>query len=365
LYHLRSRNGRHFPRDQTALQFLKTNLEERNMNRWSSSRLISDPSAAQPQHERQNSPPEKSADAELLDAYSQAVIRVVQRVGPAVITVTGDDNSERGGSGSGFLMTPDGFALTNSHVVHGRNRLKAVTDEGDQIAVELIGDDPATDVALLRLSARDLPYAELGDSELLQVGQLVIAVGNPFGFHSTVSTGVVSALGRAMRSQEGRLIENIVQHTAPLNPGNSGGPLVDSRGRVIGMNTAIIAMAQGLGFAVPGNTVRWVAGELMAHRRVRRLALGIRAALVVMPRWLMRQLDLLSEQAVEVAEVFPESPAAAAGIQPGDWIVAAGGRLVTSTDDLHRVLSAMPAAQDVVMEVIRDESRFEFTVTPR
>lgn len=335
------------------------------MNAMPSNRLIADPSSGPLPQEPQSSRHEKPADAELLDAYSQAVIRVVQRVGPAVITVTGDEQGEGGGSGSGFLMTPDGFALTNSHVARGRKRLKAVTDEGDRIDAELIGDDPATDVALLRLAARDLPYAELGDSELLQVGQLVIAVGNPFGFHSTVSTGVVSALGRAMRSQEGRLIENIVQHTAPLNPGNSGGPLVDSRGRVIGMNTAIIAMAQGLGFAVPGNTVRWVAGELLTHRRVRRLALGIRAALVVMPRVVMRQLDLLSEQAVEVAEVFPDSPAAAAGIQAGDWIVSAGGRLVTSTDDLHRVLAALPAARDVAIEVIRDERRLEFTVVPR
>ncbi len=223
-------------------------------------------------------------DADLLDAYSQAVIRVVGQVGPAVITVSGRGGREDGGMGSGFIIAPDGFAVTNSHVVSGRHRLKATTEDGDELDAELIGDDPATDLALIRLAARDLPHTELGDSDALQVGQLVIAVGNPFGFRSTVSTGVVSAVGRSMRSQEGRLIENIIQHTAPLNPGNSGGPLVDSRGRVVGVNTAIIAWAQGLGFAVPGNTARWVAGDLLGHGRVRRMSLGIRVMAADIPR---------------------------------------------------------------------------------
>ena len=171
--------------------------------------------------------------------------------------------------------------MTNSHVAHGRRKLRTVTPEGDTLDAELVGDDPATDLALLRLAARDLPFAELGDSESLQVGQLVIAMGNPLGFQSTVSTGVISALGRAMRGEEGRLIENIIQHTAPLNPGNSGGPLLDSRGRVIGVNTAIVAMAQGLGFAVPGKIVQWVLGELLSHGRVRRLSLGITATVAL------------------------------------------------------------------------------------
>jgi S1-C subfamily serine protease len=263
-------------------------------------------------------------------------------------------------------VTPDGFAVTNSHVVHNRNHLKATTEEGDSLAADLIGDDPATDLALIRLAARELPHTELGDSQALQVGQLVIAVGNPFGFQATVSTGVVSALGRAMRSQEGRLIENVVQHTAPLNPGNSGGPLVDSCGRVVGVNTAIIAFAQGLGFAVPGNTARWVVSELIAHRRVRRLALGIRAALAVVPRWLARQVDLLSDQVVEVVEVLPQSAAAAAGIHPGDRIVAAAGRLVTGTDDLHRVLATLPLdAHEVTLDILRGERLIELTVVPK
>lgn len=305
-----------------------------------------------------------AADADLLDAYSQAVIGVVRRVGPAVIAVSGRDRRDAG-IGSGFLITPDGYALTNSHVAAGRSRLRATTEDGDTLDATLVGDDPATDLALIRLAARDLPYTELGDSDALQVGQLVIAVGNPLGFHSTVSTGVVSAVGRAMRGQEGRLIENIVQHTAPLNPGNSGGPLVDSRGRVVGVNTAIIAFAQGIGFAVPGNTARWVTGELMSHGSVRRLSLGIRAGVALIPRVLARELDLLSEQAVEVVGVMTGSPADAAGLRAGDWIVSAAGRIASSTDDLHRVLATLPAGSAVPLEVVREERLVELVVAPR
>jgi S1-C subfamily serine protease len=305
------------------------------------------------------------ADADLLDAYSQAVIRVVGQVGPAVITVSGREGPAQGGLGSGFLITPDGFALTNSHVAAGRSRLTATTEEGDSLGADLVGDDPATDLAVIRLASRDLPCTELGDSGALQVGQLVIAVGNPFGFHSTVSTGVVSAIGRTMRNQQGRLIENIVQHTAPLNPGNSGGPLVDSRGRVVGVNTAIIAFAQGLGFAVPGNTARWVVGELLSHGRVRRLALGIRAKGMPIPRWLSRQLDLLNDQAVEVVELLPGGAAAAAGLHVGDLIVAAAGRTVASADDVHRVLAAIPGEQAVMLDVVRGHKHLEISVVPQ
>src|SRR5882724_4934391 len=237
---------------------------------------------------------EVQRDAELLDAYSEAVIGVVGRVGPAVISVGGHPAEGERGQGSGFVITPDGFALTNSHVAHGRGRLRATTEEGDALDARLIGDDPSTDLALIRLAARDLPHAELGNSDVLRVGQLVIAMGNPFGFRSTVSTGVVSAVGRAMRSEQGRLIENIVQHTAPLNPGNSGGPLVDSRSRIVGINTAIIAMAQGLGFAVPATTARWVVSELLTHGRIRRLSLGVTVSIAPIPRRLARDLDLLA-----------------------------------------------------------------------
>ena len=314
---------------------------------------------------RRPRPTAAAADADLLDAYSRAVIAVVRKVGPTVISILGPRGEDRGGTGSGFILTPDGYALTNSHVVHGRRRLRAVTPEGDSLDADLIGDDPASDLALVRLAARDLPLAELGDSESLQVGQLVIAMGNPFGFQSTVSTGVVSALGRAMRGEGGRLIENIIQHTAPLNPGNSGGPLLDSRGRVVGVNTAIVAMAQGLGFAVPAATAQWAVGELIAHGRVRRLTLGITATVTPLPRRLVREHDLLSEQAVEIVEVAPGSPAQAAGLRAGDLLVAVNGRVITGVDDLHRMLSGFPTARQLLLSVVRGDRLIEVPVEAR
>jgi S1-C subfamily serine protease len=306
-----------------------------------------------------------AAGADLLDAYSQAVIAVVKNITPVVISVIGPRGEERGGVGSGFILTPDGYALTNSHVAHGRSKLRAVTPEGDTLDAELVGDDPATDLALIRMAARDLPFAELGDSEALQVGQLVIAMGNPFGFQSTVSTGVISALGRAMRGEGGRLIENIIQHTAPLNPGNSGGPLLDSRGRVVGINTAIIAMAQGLGFAIPAKTAQWVVGELIAHGRVRRLSLGIAATVTPLPRRFVREHDLLSDQAVEVVEVVPGGPAQSAGIKSGDLIVSINGRIITGVDDLHQILSSFQSITELQISLIRENHLVETVLVPR
>ena len=306
-----------------------------------------------------------SSDSDLLDAYSRAVIAVVRKIGPAVISVVGRQGEGRGGVGSGFLLAPDGYALTNSHVVHGRRRLRAITPEGDTLDADLIGDDPATDLALLRMAARDLPFAELGDSESLQVGQLVIAMGNPLGFQSTVSTGVISALGRAMRGEEGRLIENIIQHTAPLNPGNSGGPLLDSRGRVIGVNTAIIVMAQGLGFAVPAKTAQWVVSELITHGRVRRLSLGIVATATPLSRRVVREHDLLSDQAIEVVEVAPRGPAEAAGLRSGDLIVMVSGRVITGLDDIHQILSGFPGTRQLLVTVLRDDRLIEMPIEPR
>jgi S1-C subfamily serine protease len=296
-----------------------------------------------------------ASEAELLDAYSQAVINVVETVSPAVISVTGRGPDGRGGGGSGFIVTPDGYAITNSHVVDDRPKLEAETAEGDRLRAEIVGDDPATDLAIVRLSATGLPYAQLGDSDALRVGQLVIAMGSPFGFQSTVSTGVVSALGRSMRARDGRLIENIVQHAAPINPGNSGGPLVDSRGRIVGVNTAIIAMAQGLGFAIPSNTVGWVLQEILAHGTVRRRQLGIVANTTRLPRSTVRALDLLADLGVEVREVAPKSIADLAGIRPDDVIVALAGRLVTSIDDLHRLLMAVPVDQGFELTVVRGD----------
>jgi S1-C subfamily serine protease len=301
-------------------------------------------------------------DLELLDAYSRAVISVVDGLGPAVICVEGPRGETRGGQGSGVLLTPDGYALTNSHVANGRKRLTAVTEEGDHLDADLVADDPHSDLALVRLAARDLPFAELGDSDALRVGQLVIAMGNPLGFRSTVSTGVVSATGRAMRGVGGRLIENIVQHTAPLNPGNSGGPLVDTRGRVVGVNTAIIAMAQGLGFAVPANTARWVVGELLSHGEVRRRWLGITGTTAALPRALVRELDLVADEAIEVVEVAAGSPAAVAGLRAGEVIVAAAGRVTTNVDELTRVIGLVPRGEAIVLDVLRGERVVEVAV---
>jgi S1-C subfamily serine protease len=309
-------------------------------------------------------PLQPSPATEVLDAYSHAVVQVVEAVGPAVIGVAGPRKDPSGGSGSGFLITPDGYALTNSHVVHGRTRLLAITHEGDRLDADLVGDDPATDLALIRLSARDLPFAQLGDSAALRVGQLCIAMGSPFGFQSSVSTGVISALGRAMRSQTGRLIENIVQHTAPLNPGNSGGPLLDSRGRVVGLNTAIIVLAQGLGFAIPADSARWVIAELIAHGEVRRPYLGIAAGVVPMNRKLARYLDLLNEQAVQVINVEPGGPAGAAGVQAGDLIVAVNGRLVSGIDELHRLLSRLSTDESITLTIVRQTEKLDIPIKP-
>jgi S1-C subfamily serine protease len=299
---------------------------------------------------RENPPP--AGDVELLDAYSSAVIHVVESASPAVISVTGE--TSRPGSGSGFLITPDGYALTNSHVIGRHEKLIAETADGDRLAAEVVGDDPSTDIALLRVAAGDLPYSQIGDSQGLRVGQLVIAMGSPLGLRSTVSTGVVSALGRSMRGQDGRLIENIIQHTAPINPGNSGGPLVDTRGRVVGVNTAIIAFAQGIGFAVPSRTAQWVTTELLAHGEVRRRKLGIVAAPFALSRSAVREFDLLSSEAVEIVEVGPKSVAARSGLRAGDVIIALNDRLVTGTDDLHRLLNQLPQPVELTLTVLRD-----------
>ena len=301
-------------------------------------------------------------DSQVLDAYSEAVIGVVERVSPAVISITGQGEEARGGAGSGFLITPDGYALTNSHVVNNRTRLAAETTDADRVDARVVGDDPATDLAVVRLAARDLPYSQMGDAAMLRVGQLVIAMGSPLGLHSTISTGVVSALGRSMRGQDGRLIDDVIQHSAPINPGNSGGPLVDSRGRVVGVNTAIIAMAQGLGFAVPSNTAEWVVGEILSHGRVRRRTLGIVATTVDVSRAQVRELDLVANRAVEVLEVAPRSAAAAAGVLAGDWIIALHGRLVTSADDIHRLLAQLPLDQPLSVTVVRGQARLELEI---
>jgi S1-C subfamily serine protease len=309
------------------------------------------------------------SDAELLDAYSRAVISVVDTVGPAVISImagrrTSRRMREHEGMGSGVVVAPDGYILTNSHVVHAARRLATTFTDGTQAKATLIGDDPATDLAVVRAEASDLPYASLGDSAALRVGQLVIAMGNPLGFQSTVSTGVVSALGRALRSREGRLIENIIQHTAPLNPGNSGGPLLDSRGQIVGINTAIIMMAQGIGFAIPANTARWVVSQLLTHGRVQRAYLGIAGRQRPLGRRLAILHNLTNEQVVEIMSTEKTGPAHQAGLHEGDLVVAINEQTVTSIDDLHHFLADWPINHSVTLTVIRGQERMAVTVKP-
>lgn len=295
------------------------------------------------------------SDENLLDAYSRAVVGVVEQVSPAVVSVRGEGK----GAGSGFVISPDGLAITNSHVVAGRDRLLAETFEGDKVDANVIGEDPATDIALLELVSTDLPYASFGDSEAIRVGQLVIAMGSPLGLHSTVSTGVVSAVGRTMRGQDGRLIDSVIQHAAPINPGNSGGPLVDSRGRVLGVNTAIIAMAQGLGFAVPSKTAEWVASEILSHGRVRRRQLGITATVERLPRGMILEHDLLSDHAVRIVDVRGEGLAQRSGIAVNDLLVSINDRITASLDDVHRLLSLIPENTPLTLTIVRGERKFE------
>jgi len=324
----------------------------------------SDPEKA---HEAEFEIPRPS-DAELLDAYSRAVVSVVAAVGPAVVSVhTGA--RERGrrrpsGTGSGVVITPDGYVLTNSHVVHGAEASTAVFGDGHEAQATLVGEDPATDLAVIRCDRSGLAFAELGDSSTLQVGQLVIAVGNPLGFQSTVSTGVVSALGRALRSQDGRLIENIVQHTAPLNPGNSGGPLLDSKGRVIGINTAIIAIAQGMGFAVPSNTAKWALPQLLAHGRVRRGRIGVAGQDRPLDRRRVRHHGLAADTAVEVLSLEKGGPAERAGLREGDLIVSLNGSPVRGIDDLLRYLTEWPLERALTLTFLRGLEKREVTVLP-
>ena len=309
------------------------------------------------------------SDVELLDAYSRAVITVAEAVGPAVVGIhagmeSTDYQRVQSGLGSGVIIAPDGFILTNDHVVHDATQLSVTLTNGSTIPATLVGVDPATDLAAIRAESSGFPFAAFGESSLLRVGQLIIAIGNPLGFQSTVSTGVVSALGRTLRSRQGRLIENIVQHTAPLNPGNSGGPLVDSRGRIVGINTAIIMRAQGIGFAIPSDTARWVVSQLLTHGRVHRGYLGITAQQRPLSRRLVRFHNLENDFAVEVVSVMPDSPASRSGIRRGDLIVFLNGEEVTTVDHIHRFLGEWPVGKLMKITVIRGQERIEKEVIP-
>jgi S1-C subfamily serine protease len=300
-----------------------------------------------------------SDDEEVLDAYSNAVTSVVEKAGPAVAGIS----VQRGG-GSGVIFTPDGYLLTNAHVVGKSTRASVNLPDGSAHDANVVGTDPATDLAVVHADGGHFPAAELGRSSSLRVGQLVVAIGNPLGFSFTVSAGVISAVGRSLRAQDGRQIENVLQSDVALNPGNSGGPLVDSHARVVGINTAIILGAQGLSFSVPIDTARWVLGELMQHGRVRRGVLGVAAQTRPIDRRLARHHGLSQKTGVELMEVLPGKPADRAGLRAGDVLVLLDGSVVESVDQVHRLLGAGSIGRDLAARVLRGAAMVDLTVTP-
>jgi S1-C subfamily serine protease len=301
-------------------------------------------------------------DGELLDAYSQAVVRAVDTVGPAVVKIDVD----RGG-GSGVVFTPDGLILTNSHVVERANRLKVMLPDGRSMRADLVGSDIDTDLAVISVDGfvgPRLTWATLGDSRSIRVGQVAIAIGNPYGFHHSVTTGVVSALGRSLRARSGRLMDDIIQTDAALNPGNSGGPLVTTRGEVIGVNTAMILPAQGLCFAIASNTARFVAARLIRDGCVRRSYIGVAGQNVPVPRALARANQLAASSGVLVASVTAGSPAASAGLRDGDVILAFAGEAITGIDDLHRRLTDDRIGIPSTLTILRAGERRQLTIVP-
>ncbi|MBO0857902.1 MAG: trypsin-like peptidase domain-containing protein [Chloracidobacterium sp.] len=302
---------------------------------------------------------------ELLDAYSQAVIGAADKVSPSVVNIevlTGD--RRHNGSGSGFIFTPDGFILTNSHVVHDASKIEVTMLDGRRGEAQLIGDDPETDLAVIRINAPNLLSVAFGDSNKIRVGELAIAIGNPYGFQYSVTAGVVSALGRSLRSGSGRLIDNVIQTDAALNPGNSGGPLINSRGEVIGVNTAIILPAQGISFATAINTAKFVAGKLIKEGRVRRSYIGVAGQIVPLHRRLVRYHNLTVETGVFVVSTEPGSPAWKAGVQESDVIVAYDDRPIAGIDDLHRLLTDQTVGVESSLTVIRGNDKLKLRVTP-
>jgi len=312
-------------------------------------------------------PDPTSTDLGLLDAYSRAVIGVVDAAGPAVVSLSmrgRPGRPARPGEGSGFLVAPDGYVLTNSHVVHGAPSVTARLPGGDELPAQVVGDDPATDLALVRVAASGLPFLTVDGGTRARPGQLAIAIGSPLGFESTVSTGVVSALGRSLRSRDGRLIDNVIQHTAPLNPGNSGGPLVDSAGRVLGVNTAMMSRTQAIGFAIPVATAAWVVGEILARGRVRRALIGVAAQTHVLDRRLARFHGLTQRASVEILSVARGSPAATAGLDEGDLLLRFDGRDVASIDALQGLLRDWPPGKPAQLQLLRRGKPLTVTVVP-
>jgi S1-C subfamily serine protease len=311
-------------------------------------------------------------DDELIDAYSRTVTRVAQQVGPATAKIEVQrsrgaprrSQAPQGGSGSGFVFTPDGFVITNSHVVHGSERILVTLPGAEPQHARLVGDDPHTDLAVLSISGHELPYVDFGESKRLQVGSIAIAIGNPYGFGWTVTAGVVSALGRSLRTESGRLIDDVVQTDAALNPGNSGGPLVGSDCRVIGVKTAIFLRSQGICFAIAADTAQWIALRLLREGHVRRGYLGVAAQTAPIPTRLVRHHGLPDATGAFVTSVEHGAPAARAGLADGDIIVALGGRTIAGVYDLHRTLSETPHSHPTEIKLLRGTRLLDLTVHP-
>jgi len=319
--------------------------------------------------ERSAAPGAPGPDGSLLDAYSDAVVSAAEAVSPSVVKIDvhkghGRNGRESAGSGSGFIITPDGFALTNSHVVHGADRIEVTLADGRHPDAQLIGSDPDTDLAVIRIYGPDLKPVPLGDSNRLRVGQLAIAIGNPYGFQYTVTAGVVSALGRSFRASSGRLMDNIIQTDAALNPGNSGGPLVNSRGEVIGINTAVILPAQGLCFAIAINPAKYIAGWLIKDGVIRRSYIGVGGQTAKIHRRLVRFHHLPVEAGMLVINVESGSPAARAGLREGDVIVEYAGQVITGIDDLHKLLTGEQVGVRSVIVVLRDTEKLRREIVP-
>jgi S1-C subfamily serine protease len=314
-----------------------------------------------------------SSDSALLDAYSHAVVSAAEKVSPSVAkievtqtagTARNGEPRERHGGGSGFVFTPDGLVLTNSHVVHNASKIELSLPDGRRCPAQLIGEDPATDLAVVRIDAPNLTAVQLGDSQKLRVGQLAIAIGNPYGFQYTVTAGVVSALGRSLRSYSGRMIDDVIQTDAALNPGNSGGPLVSSDGQIIGVNTATIMGAQGLCFAIGINTAKFVASRLLQQGRIQRAYIGVEAQTVPLHRRIVRFYDLVKETGVMVVGVANGSPAQKSSLQDGDVIIAFAGQPVAGVDDLHRLLTDAHVGVKSPLTILRRTERLELAIVP-
>ncbi|HEY9632708.1 MAG TPA: trypsin-like peptidase domain-containing protein [Coleofasciculaceae cyanobacterium] len=315
-------------------------------------------------------------DEQLLDAYSRAVTKAVEKVSPSVvyIEVVGQSRNRRAnnprsqeeihGNGSGFIFTPDGYILTNSHVVHNATKIEVTLADGRRYQAELIGDDPDTDLAVIRINAPNLVAAKLGDSQSLKPGQVAIAIGNPYGFQYTVTAGVVSAVGRSFRSNSGRLIDNIIQTDAALNPGNSGGPLVSSRGEVIGVNTAMIMRAQGICLAIPINTAKFVVGPLIREGKIRRSYIGVGGQTVPLPRRLINFHNLTVESGILIISIEDDSPAKKAGLLERDIIVGFDEKAIASIDDLHKVLTHDQVGVRSHLTIIRRSEKLVLNIVP-